>query len=228
MPKNTLFSYATDQTDEALFNAQNPIWRWCDRVTIDRYWNGKSSLKEKGLKWKNLTRVRSARNEDTLFFYFQCWFDALNVNPEWSATGPLRGLWEKDVVEVFLKPESCDDYFEIEISPLGQWLDVHVIKPRVDVDFGWRSRLRVKAGIDEKLGIWRAFVALPFQPMIDIGSVARPPQPGHVWRLNLYRMAGEGPDREYLSWRPTFTAVPDFHVPSSFGNLFFLGQPSVL
>lgn len=225
MPENTLFSYRTEETDKTLFNYNSPVWQQCEKAAIDRYWNGRSALKEKGLNWKNMTRVGSVWNDESVLFYFQCWYDVLNVNPEWSTAKSHPGLWEKDVVEVFIKPEPNEDYFEIEVSPLGQWLVAHVLKPRVDVDFNWKSDLKLKAEIDERQRIWRAFLVVPFQRMIEPAPEDRPPQVGEVWRLNLFRITGEDSNREYLSWRPTFTALPDFHVPQSFGNLMFLGQP---
>lgn len=169
--------------------------------------------------------MRSVWNEDQVLFYFQCWFDRLNVQPGGGANQPIKGLWEKDVVEVFLRPESCEDYFEIEISPLGQWLDAHVRKPREDVNFDWDSGLEIKVAADHQEKIWRVWLVLPYQPMMKTGSLSTAPQIGEAWRLNLCRVAGEGPDREYLSWRPTFTTQPDFHVPSCFGNLLFLDSP---
>ncbi|RPJ84908.1 MAG: hypothetical protein EHM18_11280, partial [Acidobacteria bacterium] len=116
------------------------------------------------------------------------------------------------------------DYFELEVSPLGQWLGAHIRKPRVDVDFRWDSGLRVNAKIDKESGVWSAVLAVPFVPMMECFNDRRRPDTGDAWRLNLYRMAGEEPEREYLAWCPTFTAVPDFHVPSAFGNIIFVGE----
>jgi alpha-galactosidase len=39
------------------------------------------------------------------------------------------------------------------------------------------------------------------------------------WRLNLFRVEGQGPHRVYSAWSPTGTASPDFHVPAAFGRL---------
>ena len=132
--------------------------------------------------------------------------------------------WESDVVEVFLRPESCDDYFEIGVGPLGQYLAAHVIKPRVDVDFQWTSGLRATAKINEEKRIWQAFCAVPFQPIIEASFLAKLPEVGAAWRLNLCRITGEEGKREYLAWRPTFSKQPNFHVVSAFGNLIFLGS----
>ena len=222
MPLNTLFTYRIEDSGEELLNAENRLWERCERATIDRYWDGKPALREKGHNWNNLTRIASFWNKNSVFFNFECWFDRLNINAQWSARSATPRLRETDVVEVFLKPESCDDYFEIEVSPLGEYLDAHVIKPRVDVDFRWNSGLRTKVRINEKKRIWHALFSLPFQPIIEASSLAELPEVGAAWRLNLYRIAGEGAEREYLAWRPTFTRQPDFHVSSAFGNLIFL------
>jgi hypothetical protein len=224
MPENTLFSHLCSVGDAELFDQQSDLWKRADRVTIDRYWDGKAVLKEKGPEWRNLTQVASVWNHDTLYFYFHCWFDQLTVNPEWTTSSAIPGLWEKDVVEIFLRPESCDDYYEIEVSPLGQWLDIHILKPRVNADYRWESRLRLQVRVDQESRIWRVFVALPFIPLMQVYGDKQCPRVGDSWRLNLYRMTGEPPDREYLAWCPTFTGKPDFHVPSAFGNIIFLGE----
>jgi alpha-galactosidase len=39
------------------------------------------------------------------------------------------------------------------------------------------------------------------------------------WRLNLFRVEGQGKDRVYSAWSPTKTATPDFHIPAAFGRL---------
>jgi len=224
MPENTLFSYFSSSQDAELFDPKHPSWDKAEKVVISRYWNGRAALKEKGPGWQNMTEVKSVWTKSDLYFHFCCWFTELNVNPDWGTTSSVPGLWEKDVVEVFLRPESCDDYFELEVSPLGQWLGAHIRKPRVDVDFRWDSGLRVNAKIDKESGVWSAVLAVPFVPMMECFNDRRTPDTGDAWRLNLYRMAGEEPEREYLAWCPTFTAVPDFHVPSAFGNIIFVGE----
>lgn len=220
MPENSLFSLHTREPERTLFDPGNRLWEKCEAAAIDRYWNGKSALRERGYNWSNLTHVRSLWNQWALFFYFESWFDSLNVNPDWDTETAVQNLSDKDVVETFLRPDTSVDYFEIEVSPLGQWLDVHILNPRLDVDFQWNSSLTVKVMLSESERIWRAFLRLPYESMM-----ASAPEVGTAWRLNLYRIAGKEPDRDYLAWRPTFTEQPDFHVPSAFGHLIFLDSP---
>ena len=217
MPENAIFSHRTSETHETLFDPFNKLWGKCEAAAIDRYWDGRSALREKGHHWMNLTYVRSIRNEQVVFFYFESWFDSLNVNPEWSRETAIEGLWNKDVVEVFLKPGAASSYFEIEVSPLGQWANMRIVEPRVEVDLEWNSDLELEALLSKHESIWRVFLGLPYKSIRE-----EPPAVGTSWRVNLYRIAGKEPHREYLAWRPAFTGQPDFHVPSSFGHLIFI------
>jgi hypothetical protein len=48
--------------------------------------------------------------------------------------------------------------------------------------------------------------------------------PGTRWRINLYRIDGDGPDsqRRFLCWQPTGVLNRDpNHVPEAFGTLIF-------
>jgi alpha-galactosidase len=222
MPENTLFSRFSDADEKSLLDLHHSAWSKCEKVIIDRDWRGQPMLRQKGYNWKNLTEIASLWNHTHLFFFFQCWFDELNLSLDRPPNQPVNQLWETDVVEVFLKPESCEDYFELEFSPLGQWLDVHVLQPRVDVNFNWKSHVKVHAEIQEKEGTWHVIASIPLESIKQGCLFQDSAREGQCWRLNLYRMAGTEPNREFLAWRPTFTQQPDFHVPASFGNILFL------
>ena len=217
MPENVIFSHHTSETPKTLFDPSNKLWEECEAVAIDRYWDGRSALRERGHNWMNLTCVRSLWNEQAVFFYFESWFDSLNVNPDWSLETSTEGLWSWDVVEAFLKPGAAPDYFEIEVSPLGQWADMRIVEPRVKIDLEWKSDLELETLLNEQESIWRVFLGLSYESIREAS-----PEVGKSWRVNLYRITGRDPDREYLTWRPTFTGQPDFHVPPSFGHLIFI------
>jgi hypothetical protein len=217
MPENSLFSLYTEETEAALFDPARDLWSQCRPAAIDRFWNGKSALRDRGHGWPNLTHVRSQWSDETLFFYFESWFDSLNVNSSWGTKEATENLSDQDVVEAFLRPGGAEHYFEFEISPLGQWFDARILKPRVDVDLQWHSGLAASAIVAEDEGIWHAFLGVPYESM-----QAAKPEVGAAWRLNLFRIAGQDPGRDYLAWRPTFTEQPDFHAQWAFGHLFFL------
>ncbi len=136
-------------------------------------------------------------------------------------------LWEEDVLEMFVAPERVPRYFEIEVSPLGTLCDAVIDSPdgeraTMRADFSWDSAgawsaiRRVRRGRE---GLWR-FETLLALPFADFGIA--PPAPGSAWRGNFYRidrdpMLGD----EYSAWCPTGKNPPDFHVPTSFGELVF-------
>ena len=223
MAENSLFSRATSIEEGFILESTNEAWKSADEVAIDRYWNGEPASRSKP-DWNALTRIRTLWNRENLYFRFDCSYDTISVKPELGSGGPIDELWETDVFEVFLRPSGCPDYFEFEVSPLGQWLDVHVITPRQNVDFAWSSHLVVTVDLDEHERTWSGVLQIPFEPMLHTVGIDQPPKPGELWGINLFRLAGEEPNREYLAWRPTRTIEPDFHVPSAFGHLVFLEE----
>lgn len=218
---NALFSYRLD-SGRPPFDSADPLWKEPEKVSIDAFWDGRQALEEIGINWNNLTRVASRWNENALFFYFECWFDRLYVFE--GPRGRVDRLWERDVAEVFLQPDASGPYFELEISPLGQWLDFCVYSPREKVDKDWRSEMKVTTFTDEDAGLWEALLEVPLDPILSTSGLSGV-ELGDTWKVNLFRIAGREPAREYLSWQPTGTAEPDFHVPKAFGHLIFVDQP---
>ena len=67
--------------------------------------------------------------------------------------------------------------------------------------------------------IWYTAARIPLAS-VSTSSVA----PGTRWRMNLYRIDGDGPDsqRRFLCWQPTCVLNRDpNHVPEAFGTLIF-------
>lgn len=219
---NTLFSYRLD-SEKPPFNSSHPFWRKADKIAIDHFWDDRSALDELS-EWNNLTRISSRWSETAIFLFFECWFENLYVFDE-VPRGRVNELWERDVAEAFLQPVPSGPYFEFEVSPLGQWLDLRIFQAREDVDPDWRSGMKVSCLIDEDAGLWESLLEIPFQPLLETVGAARSVKTGDTWRANFFRIAGLPPAREYLSWQATNTARPDFHAPEAFGHLIFVEEP---
>jgi alpha-galactosidase len=82
--------------------------------------------------------------------------------------------------------------------------------------------MKVKCEIDWQRKLWTARLQAPIEPMMRALQLKYRPQAGDAWKVNLFRVSGAEPEREYLAWQPTFTPQPDFHVPSAFGNLLLV------
>lgn len=135
-------------------------------------------------------------------------------------------LYEQDVVEIFLAPDTLTRYFELEISPMGTVFDAVVDSPdgvrsTMQVDRSWTcARLMAavrKVTESDGLRTVDTVVRIPF------GSLGRPaPVRGETWRANFFRI-DRHPDLgdEFSAWQPTLRQPPDFHVPAAFGILDF-------
>ena len=130
-------------------------------------------------------------------------------------------LWEEDVVEVFLAPSRPEEYFEIEVNPLGTTFDARIespdgIRSTMKTDLAWTCE-GLFAGIRRDGEAFAVVLRIPFAAL---GRIA--PKEGETWRGNLFRIDRDpalGDD--FLAWQPTMRTPPDFHLSAAFGTLRF-------
>ena len=127
------------------------------------------------------------------------------------------GLWDRDVCEIFVAPDPAASgrYFEFEAAPNGEWLDlaVHLTPRGRETDWHFRSGMRAAARVSgERVTI---SMRVPWK------ALGRVPRAGERWRGNLFRCVGAGETRGYVTWQPTHTPEPSFHVPEKFGWIRF-------
>jgi hypothetical protein len=167
------------------------------------------------------TEVRGFWTETHLCFLFVCPYGKLNVFLPPQNDRPRDKLWDRDVVEMFLGDDwkNIRHYREFEIAPTGDWIDLAIDLDRSGYDQAWRSGWQVQARIDEQAHRWYAAARIPLKSVSAVSV-----QPGTRWRMNLYRIEGQGPDpqRHFLCWQPTCVVNRDpNHVPEAFGTLLF-------
>ncbi len=173
------------------------------------------------------TEVRAFWTDEHLYLLFVCPYESLNLFLPAQNDKPRPGLWDRDVVEVFLGAdwENIGLYKEYEVAPTGDWIDLDI---KLDLkthntkgNRDWRSGWNTAARIDDKAHVWYAAARIPLKSV-----TAEAVKPGTRWRANLYRIAGQGPDsqRQFLCWQPTCAPGLDpNHVPENFGTLVFEG-----
>jgi tetratricopeptide (TPR) repeat protein len=167
------------------------------------------------------SEVRAFWTDTDLYLLFVCPYKILNVFLPAQNDGPRNKLWDRDVVEVFLGADwkNIRRYREFEIAPTGDWIDLAIDLDRSSYDKTWRSGWETTARIDERRHIWYAAARIPLKAVSE-----EPVQAGARWRINLYRIEGQGPDatRHFLCWQPTCVVNRDpNHVPEHFGTLIF-------
>jgi hypothetical protein len=129
------------------------------------------------------------------------------------------GLWSRDVCEMFVAPRASDPsrYFEFEVAPTGEWLDlaVRMTPAGRETDWGFYSGMTAAARIHADS------ITVSMRVPWDAFGIVSAPRAGERWRVNLFRCVGEGETRGYIAWLPTLTPEPNFHVPEKFGWLHF-------
>jgi len=190
----------------------NLIWDQCQPVRIEHYWSGEPAMASRHAE------ARVCWSSEALHVRFVgMQQEPLIVSENARTDKKTLGLWDRDVCEIFLAPNSSEPwrYFEFEAAPTGEWVDLGItVKPsgrETDWDFasGFTTAARLK---QEQLLVG---MRIPWSKAIP------KPKAGDEWCVNVFRCVGpEAPER-YLAWRPTRTEEPNFHVPEAFGTLRF-------
>jgi alpha-galactosidase len=193
-------------------NLAKAPWKQAKWVGFDNDASGKSHHPEAA------TRVASLWTDTHIYFAFWSCYDALNIYEGEDPKEERWKLWDRDVVEVFLnpQPERVNHYFEFEVAPNNQWIDLEIDKTKEPFnDASWNSGFEHATSIDAKGHVWTAEMRIPLAAMN-----VKDPRPGTQWRVNFFRGAGKGRDdqRKFLAW----SIIPEgktFHVPTRFGIL---------
>jgi hypothetical protein len=198
-------------------NLEKPFWVSAGGVHFDHA----AFSDEKYPQMKTI--VASRWTAKYLYIAVWCHYEEINV---YAGEDPERErweLWKKDVVEVFInpQPDNPSHYYEFEIAPNNQWLDLAVDLNRNPIsDPGWNSGFEHATAIDAKHHVWTTEMRIPISALTDT-----PIDEAREWRVNFYRCEGPGNDetRRMLSWRqlPFTSSRRSFHQPAFFGALRF-------
>lgn len=190
-------------------------WAKAKWIRFDRDMSGRLPYPESD------TRVAALWTEKFVYFAFKCKYTTLNIYEGEDASKERWELWNRDVAEVFInpQPERVNHYYEFEVAPNNQWIDLEIDKTKTPFnDAAWDSHFEHAARIDAQNRVWIGEMRIPVSSM---GVAAM--EPGEHWRLNFYRADGLGDDsqRRFMAWSP----IPEgnsFHQPVYFGIIQFL------
>ena len=197
----------TEKTDAEGFPPE-ASWNQAPSIQFDRDWQGENADPQRA------TEVRLLWTPDTLYIRFHCTYRTITFFADARGDGWRYELWDRDVAETFLQPDSSDPfvYREFEVSPNGQWIDLAVAHGKIEE---LHSGLRRRVVMDEKKRTWTGELAVPMK------SLTAQFDPKQSWRANFFRIEGDKEPRFYAAWSPTHSPKPNFHVPSAFGTLVF-------
>lgn len=199
------------EIDLAAGDYDHPEWIKAQPIEITHFWSGDeapvSRHAEARILWSDKSlSVRFVCNQN----------EPLVVSSSPQLDKKTIGLWYRDVCEIFIAPNEAepDRYFEFEVAPTGEWLDlgIHLKPAERETDWEFHSGMTSAARLsDQQLTVC---MRIPWSDSIP------KPQERDKWRVNLFRCVGTGNQR-YLAWQPTRTEEPSFHVPEAFGVLRF-------
>jgi len=199
--------------DFPIAELDNAVWENAEEVLIEKYWSGKAAPKGRHFTAKLLWSDSA--------FYIR--FEANQAEPLVVSKAPnlkskTKGLWDRDVCEIFVAPNSKEPnkYFEFEIAPNGEWIDleIHRMSDERKTDLDYQSGMESAA----KIEIDKVLMAMKIQWK----AFGKTPKVKDIWKGNLFRCVGSGETRGYLAWSPTKTEMPNFHIPEAFGEFEFL------
>jgi Carbohydrate family 9 binding domain-like len=195
-------------------NLEKKVWQHAGWVRFDHAASGRERYPQSAME------VATVWTPTNVYFAYRCKYQSLNLFEGENPAIEKVGLWDRDVVEVFLNPtpEHVNHYYEFEVAPNNMWVDLEITTSKKPVhDTGWNSHYAHAAHADPVHHIWTCEMRIPVASM-RVKSISA----GSEWRLNLFRAdgPGSGNQRRFLAWS-TIPNGTTFHVPSRFGILHF-------
>lgn len=197
-----------DVLERDLFDAD--VWATAEASALDR-----GTLEGNPLI-ASATAVRCLYSTAHLYFRFDAKYSELSTFEPPRMDSERVGLWDRDVVEVFLGTDhnNIKLYYEWEVAPSGEKLDLVISPeiPKVEDRLQWESGWKTDVRVDKAAKTWVTVMKIPLQKLSE-----KRPEQGTRWRLNLYRI--DRAENAFVAWSPTFTR--SYHTPERFGVLEF-------
>jgi Carbohydrate family 9 binding domain-like len=198
--------------DFGVGDLNNAAWARAKSALLNLYWSGQPAPAGRHAE------ARLLWSDKALHVRFVCHqTEPLIVSPNPQTAKKTLGLWDRDVCEVFIAPDtnSVERYYEFEAAPTGEWMDVAIQRAqgKRQADWEFSSQMSTAAQVEKD----RVTIAM----RIPWNQSIHKPERNERWRVNLFRCVGKDPNRGYLAWQPTRTPQPNFHVPEVFGWLIF-------
>ena len=212
MNERAIIKFAESDFDIADFNSKS--WNKAQEIEIEKYWSGENAPIGRHFK------TRLLWSDSALYVRFEAHQnEPLIVSAIPNLSSKTKGLWDRDVCEIFLAPNPKEfrKYLEFEVAPTGEWIDLKIHQKVDGRETDWEnyhSGMQTAAKI-ENGKVWMAI-------KIEWQAFCKTPKSGETWQGNILRCVGSGETRGYLAWQPTLTEKPNFHVPERFGDFEFI------
>ena len=187
-------------------------------LSISNLWNGAPSSLEPGNHYKINIDIDNMTGEIILIIdapFFNDPPPTLNHINDSNDTKRYIGLWNHEVVEVFISDCRGANYLEVNIGPFGHYylksISTYDQNDMIDVDTAPTVKINAKANR------WNARVYVPYAmvPEPDTGFDMEVPL-AIKWHINAFAIHGNKDSREYLAATALPGKSPNFHQPKFF------------
>jgi hypothetical protein len=126
----------------------------------------------------------------------------------------VEGLWEQDVIELFLRDDTTENYQELQLSPSGAWWTSAFSAPRVKMEYDFTgTKAKVTSGVDHQ-DEWVVLTLSRDTLKINCSF-------SNDSYCNICACIGDK-ERHYLSATSFPGAEPNFHQPAFFSPMLML------
>jgi hypothetical protein len=163
------------------------------KLPVNRYWNGEACDEV-----SYCAQVWLSHSEAGVTIKAQAQVYKEQLIPVGPIDKPFDGLWDYDVVELFLVAAS-GHYLEVELGAGGHWLVLGFdgVRHRSNDYADFKPELNY----DNDGAVWTSTIVIPWNMI---------PQP--VTSLNAYAIC----QGQFLAYTPVPGVVADYHQPSTF------------
>ena len=172
-----------------------------------------------GVPGKSAVSVQFNLAGDTLTARFEVCGRKPFVNSNLPTNASVQGLWDFDVVELFLSVDpnpASTHYFEFQVSPLNQFFELEIFEPRKKMNSKYSSGFRHNV-MQLSNTSWQADMR------ISLDALGFNSQSNHninYLRGGAFAILGETAARTYWALNLPKQSVPDFHLPEFFNPIF--------
>lgn len=190
----------------------------------DSLWNKAVNLTDFVSAWDNKPvkkiEFQSLWNLDTLFFKFKVYDSEIHLDKKDNSFDSINN---SDRVELFFRSDAnLNPYYCLEIDPSYRVMDFRAY-PNKKFDFEWnwpKNELSVKSSIEKNYFVVEGEIGLAFlksKNLLNNNKIE-----AGIYRAKYNKNEDSIFEPTWISWINPNTETPNFHTPTSFGELHLI------
>ena len=197
----------TGKGDHSLWNKANKLLDFCSPWDTEKI---------KPIEFKALC------DSETLFFCFKVEDADLHID---TTDNTIKSINESDRVELFFRTNDLlDPYYCLEIDPTARIMDFRA-RPNKQFDFNWNwpsNDIEVKSFIGSNS--FTVEIAISLASLTELGLLNEGKIETGIYRAKYNKQQDGSYEPTWITWVNPNTESPNFHIPSSLGELYIENQ----